>query len=71
MLGLLRAPLDRATGTTKDGMVQCPIRSTRVPVGRCLDCGLLVSASPSERPDTIVCEAYAISSWIASLADME
>lgn len=63
--------LDRSEVSVADGMVACVMRQKRVPVERCLDCTLLISARPADAPRTIVCEGYVISSWLGMFGDTD
>lgn len=63
--------LDRSEISIVDGTVECVVRQKRVPVERCLDCTLLISARPADAPRTIVCEGYVISSWLGMLGDTD
>ena len=67
----MKAALDRSEVSVKDGMVPCVMRQKRVPVERCLDCTLLISARPPDAPRTIVCEGYVVSSWLGMLGDVD
>lgn len=63
--------LDRSEVSVVDGTVACVVRQKRVPVERCLECTLLISARPPDAPRTIVCEGYVISSWLGMFGDTD
>lgn len=63
--------LDRSEVSSWDGTVACVLCQERVLVERCLACILLVSARPAGAPRTIVCDGYAVSSWLGMLSDLD